>query len=255
VVSHSHTSVTTRLAGPAILGMIAITAYEIDASAWIAITARIACGAWLAINAFEGARHIHAISTPRHPTDQSPSRFARAGLWIATGVLFAGIADGVLALSSGSVRLFVAAMGLFAVGHLALIKGLWPLPQVGRARWVSTLLLLVAYAAAVLVVLWPSLGALRGPVIAYVAILTMMCWRACLVAQSPGEGVPRMAYAIGGVLFVFADTLLALHKFRAPLPHHRLLALAPYWVSLGAFVYAIASQPREAAVQPRVLRE
>jgi uncharacterized membrane protein YhhN len=247
VVLYSHTYVTTRLAGPAILGMIAIAAYEIDAPTWIAIAARIACGAWLAISAFERARHLHAISAPRHQTDPSSSRFARAGLWIATGVLFAGIADGVLALSSGSTRLFVAAMGLFAVGHIALIKGLWPLPQVGRARWMATLLLLVAYATAVLVVLWPSLGALRKPVIAYVAFLTMMCWRACLVAQSSGEGVPRMAYAIGGVLFVLADTLLALHKFRAPLPHHWLLALTPYWMSLGAFVYAIAPQPRSAA--------
>jgi uncharacterized membrane protein YhhN len=101
--------------------------------------------------------------------------------------------------------------------------------------------------------LWPSLGALRKPVIAYIAILTMMCWRACLAAQSPGEGVPRMAYAIGGVLFVLADTLLALHKFRAPLPHQKLLALAPYWVSLGAFVYAIAPQPRDAIQGTRPL--
>jgi uncharacterized membrane protein YhhN len=226
-------SPATRLAGPAILGAIAIAAYELDAPSWIAIAARVACGAWLAIAALGGARQ--ALDA------------------MATGVLFAGIADAVLALSSSSARLFIVAMGLFAAGHVALAKGLWRLGRVGAARATTTLVPLAVYACGVVAVLWPSLGALRGPVIGYVAILTLMCWRACLAAQGAtrAEASTRAAYAIGGVLFVLGDTILAVHKFRTPISHQKLFALAPYWLSLAAFVIAIARQPSESIRKAR----
>lgn len=203
----------------AVFGVVALATYELEPTSSLAIIARVVCGAALAFAAF--------------------ARAERRADAIAIGVLLASIADALLACSASSPKLFVPAMGIFAAGHGAFMKGLWSRAPADPLRAVATLLPLALYAVFVVGILWDSLGALRVPVVVYVAMLTMMCWRAVLAAQAPGA--PRVTLALAGLLFVLGDTALAINKFKTPLPHPKLLALAPYWSSLGAFALAVVS--------------
>jgi uncharacterized membrane protein YhhN len=217
--------VAASLAIAALAGVVALAAYELDLASSVAIVARDTCGAALAIAALSRAgRRIDAI---------------------AIGIVLATIADAVLASSTGSARMFVLAMAVFAAGHASFTKGLWRRAQRGTPRAIATMLPLALYATAVLYAIWSSLGPLRVPVVIYVTMLTIMCWRALLAAQRPRES--RAALAIAGLFFVLGDTALAIHKFRAPISHSKLLALAPYWMSLGAFVMTIPAPPSEAS--------
>jgi uncharacterized membrane protein YhhN len=96
----------------------------------------------------------------------------------------------------------------------------------------------VAYAAvagAILWLLWPGVpAALRAPVVAYVVCLAGMAAQAAVVWRvrqgAAGEGWARLA-AIGGVLFMASDALLATHRFLQPLPLSALAILATYWAA------------------------
>ena len=78
--------------------------------------------------------------------------------------------------------------------------------------------------------------ALRGPVLAYVVCLASMAAQAgalWLAARgTAGEALARNA-ALGGLLFMSSDTLLAFNKFNAPVPLSALWILATYWVAQG----------------------
>jgi uncharacterized membrane protein YhhN len=93
-------------------------------------------------------------------------------------------------------------------------------------------------AAAMLAVLWPGVpGPLRLPVLAYVSCLAAMSAQtasAWLVARSRAGagavGLARLA-ALGGLLFLCSDTLLAFNKFHTPLPAAALWILLTYWAA------------------------
>jgi uncharacterized membrane protein YhhN len=68
-------------------------------------------------------------------------------------------------------------------------------------------------------------------VIAYVLCLASMAAQAAAWWRSaPAEPTARWA-ALGGVLFMASDTLLAINKFATPLPLSALLILATYWLA------------------------
>ena len=66
------------------------------------------------------------------------------------------------------------------------------------------MLVLLSLAGAILAWLWPVLGRLRVPVTIY---LTMICLMALAAISMP-------LLAIGALLFVFSDAVIAVDKFR-----------------------------------------
>ena len=108
-----------------------------------------------------------------------------------------------------------------------------------------------ALAAAILWQLWPGIpGALRGPVLAYVLCLAGMAaqaaawWRASV--GRPDERLARNA-ALGGLLFMLSDSLLAFNKFAAPLPLSSLWILATYWAAQWCIANSLRGKPSDAA--------
>jgi uncharacterized membrane protein YhhN len=87
-------------------------------------------------------------------------------------------------------------------------------------------------AALILSQLWGGVPAgLRAPVVAYVVCLAGMAAQAAAWwLKSPAEPTARWA-AIGGMLFMASDSLLAINKFAAPLPLSALWILATYWLA------------------------
>jgi uncharacterized membrane protein YhhN len=104
-----------------------------------------------------------------------------------------------------------------------------------------------AIAGAVLSQLWPGVPApLRVPVIAYVLCLAAMAAQAAVVWRASahnGEARRAAVLALGGLLFLVSDALLASDRFAGPLPDAAAWVLGTYW----AAQWCIASwlKPRE----------
>ena len=137
---------------------------------------------------------------------------------------------------------FLPGLVSFLLAHLAYIAA-FCVP----VRLAARPLVFVGYgvvAALILSQLWSGVpGALRGPVLGYVVCLATMAAQAAVWWRSAiGAGDERLARcaAIGGLLFMVSDSLLAINKFALPLPFSSLWILATYW----AAQWAIASSLR-----------
>ncbi|HKW83483.1 MAG TPA: lysoplasmalogenase, partial [Burkholderiaceae bacterium] len=149
---------------------------------------------------------------------------------------------------------FLPGLVSFLLAHVAYIAA-FCVP----ARFAARPLVFAAYAgvaALILSQLWPGVpGALRAPVLAYVACLATMAAQAAVwwrtAAGSADEGVARAA-AVCAVLFMVSDSLLAINKFALPLPFAPLWILATYWAAQWCIASSLRpshplEQPREAA--------
>jgi alkenylglycerophosphocholine/alkenylglycerophosphoethanolamine hydrolase len=142
-------------------------------------------------------------------------RLVTAGLFICTA------ADVAIEWS------FLAGLGLFLAAHLVYVAGF----LVGRPplRALRALPVLAALGAAYRVVS-PGLGSLRGAVVAYMAAIGTMAWRAAARVGWTGAARPsEWSGLLGAVLFALSDTLLALDRFHAPVPAARYAVILLYW--------------------------
>ncbi len=114
---------------------------------------------------------------------------------------------------------FLAGVGLFLAAHVAYALAFAP-----RSR-PHPLAVLALAAAGVLVVrwLWPHLGVLRVPVIAYAVAITAMLVLAL--------GVPDRRVQLGAALFYVSDLAVARDRFVAPGFSNHLAGLPPYYAA------------------------
>jgi uncharacterized membrane protein YhhN len=148
--------------------------------------------------------------------------------WILAGIACSLLGDVLLMLPQD---LFVPGLVAFLCGHLCFIAALLDDSRFGaRPGW---LLASLAYAAINLYLLWSSIGAaLRVPVIVYVVVLAGMGGQALGRARTlAGHDSARRA-AVGALLFMLSDTLLAWNRFHAALPLASLWVLSTYYLAL-----------------------
>ena len=186
---------------------------------------------------------VMAHAWPRGRATPQARRWVLAGL----GMSLAG--DVALLWSD---RGFLAGLVCFLWAHLAYLRGFTR----GGVRFGARRLPLVGYAvlaALVLWWLWPGVpGALRLPVLAYVAALAAMAAQAAVWALrasgTPRQGAGRML-ALGGALFLASDALLATNRFAAPLPLASLWILTSYWLAQWCIASWLEPPPGASARQ------
>jgi uncharacterized membrane protein YhhN len=186
------------------------------------------------------------------PWQPYPGSFAIKGLSVATlavlvfrrsgasrdiailgaALIFSSLGDVLLDLDPQ--RLFVYGLGSFLIAHLiyvCLFVRNRPRPlAIGAAQAVPVILALI-YSAAVSVWLWSNLGSLTIPVAIYLCAITAMVVTAILARFSNPWVI------CGAILFVISDSLLAIDKFKTPVPFRDVLVWSTYY--LGQ--YGIAS--------------
>jgi uncharacterized membrane protein YhhN len=155
------------------------------------------------------------------------------GTWMFVG-LVAGAAGDVALLGRGT-RAFVIGLVAFLIGHVAYVIGIAQVVPV--TRWLPEAGLLavlpIAVAAAALRLLWPKLGGLRGPVIAYVATI---------VAMVIGAFAARASYpllALGAALFFASDLAVARDRFLARDFANKLYGLPAYYAGQLLIAWAV----------------
>jgi len=186
-----------------------------------------------ALSAVCGA--VYFVTTAWHPF---PGSAVIKGLSIAALAVMAfpySVALGIaLALSSvGDVlldwdpkELFIYGLGSFLLAHIAYAalfarsskRGSGAAP--GR-RW--AVIAVAAYAAIFAAWLIPSLGSLTVPVLVYIGAITAMMIT-CLMAQFTQRRIEA-----GALLFLISDSLLAMDKFKTPVPLRDYLVWGTYY--------------------------
>lgn len=162
-----------------------------------------------------------------------PSLSPRYRRQVLIGLLFALLGD-VLLMWPGD--LFVPGLAAFLFAHLAFLAA-WLVDSRFAARPLGLAACLLA-AIGLLYLLWPGIAApLRVPVAVYALVLASMAGQAVDRARLHLEAADALARparraALGAVLFMASDSLIAWDRFGHALP------LAPLWI-LGSYYPAI----------------
>lgn len=152
---------------------------------------------------------------------------------VAVGILFSLGGDIFLMLPRNA---FVGGLASFLVAHLFYIGA-----YVSRAGWQLNWLLLalfILYAAGLLYLLLPQAGAMRIPVTLYALVLMTMGWQAAALWAVTRDVATLLAMA-GALLFIASDSILALDKFRAPIPQRDLLIMSTYYGALLLIAWSV----------------
>jgi len=140
---------------------------------------------------------------------------------LAAGLALSLASDDLIEIS------FVAGLAAFLLAHVAYISAF--LADERRPRPLRALPI-AAYGLGMTAFLWPGLGGMRGPVVAYVVAICTMVWRAAArVGRSGAPSAGEWAGLTGAVLFALSDTLIALDRFHTPVPGARLAIILLYW--------------------------
>ena len=214
--------------------------------AWLApLLILLAAGA-IAGASFEGLRWLHYACKPAATlaiiVRAAQGQHGPYRRWILAGLWLSLLGDVFLMLAADA---FVPGLASFLLAHLAYIAALRRGVGIGALWWSAPLL--AAYAAANLAVLWPHLPApLRVPVIAYTVVLASMAAIALARAGRPPRGARHGTgvAALGALLFVASDSLLAWDRFAGPLPHAVVGVLATYYAAQWCLASSIPAVRR-----------
>ena len=145
-------------------------------------------------------------------------------------------AGGDIALSvraDGAQTYFVAGLGLFLAAHLCYVVAFALHRRYQPAR-LPVMMAFVVLAGAMVVLLWPHLGAMRLPVLLYIAAIMSMGLAATLNTQG---GTLLM---VGAALFFVSDATIAVNMFLLPEPHPAAsyLIMPTYYAAQYAIAWA-----------------
>jgi uncharacterized membrane protein YhhN len=144
---------------------------------------------------------------------------------IVAGLCFSLVGDVFLMLPRDR---FLPGLLSFLVAHFCYIVA-FATPHAFNGDLVVLALLLV-YGCAMYGFLFPRLGTLKLPVAAYMAVILAMGW--CAVSRfSVERSSASFDGAIGALLFIVSDSLLAIDRFRKPLRWAGLWILGTYFAA------------------------
>ena len=144
---------------------------------------------------------------------------------IIAGLLFSLAGDVLLMLP---VDRFIQGLISFFVAHLFYIAALTF--ESGQDIPLPILLPFVMYGILILRWLWPELGKMRLPVLAYMLIISMMGWAAA--GRWFGTRQPGSLFALlGAILFIISDSVLAVDRFKAHFRSAQAYILSTYFIA------------------------
>lgn len=217
---------------------------KVDAAVWLAAIGAIT-GLTMTSGGADGWAWLHWVCKPLATLlilwtawRTEPPVSAAYQRWIATGMLFSLAGDIFLMLP---VDAFVPGLVAFLIAHVFFIRALTT--DVRFAARPVALLACVAYGALNLWALWPSLpGGLHLPVLVYVGVLAGMTGQAVARAWWHAHDAlagPAQWAAVGALLFMLSDTLLAWNRFKLAIPMSALWILATYYAALWCLARSV----------------
>ncbi len=149
---------------------------------------------------------------------------------LAIALALSALGDFFLALERQE-RFFLPGLVSFLAAHVAYLLLFVPRAAIPHGWTLVAAACVLAAAGALIAWLAPSLGRLRGPVFAYFAIIMAMVAAALSMREAP------WLVGAGAVSFAISDSLIAVRKFKRPLPYIDIAI----WVTYCAAQFMIAS--------------
>ena len=138
---------------------------------------------------------------------------------ILAGLIFSWIGDGLLLFESWDSLFFIGGLASFLATHILYIIYFFnirpPKPSLLKKHPILILPVL-AYAGSLVWLLFPHLGAMKIPVMAYAAVISAMLI-CSLCAYGKVNKAASNLYLLGATAFVISDSLLAINKFYQPI--------------------------------------
>jgi uncharacterized membrane protein YhhN len=166
-------------------------------------------------------------------------------VWFALGLAFSLAGDVFLMLPKEQ---FIAGLVSFLLAHVAYIIGLRPrlpadLPTLSIALGLALIVALTAAQIYRRIAAGLRAGGkpgLRGPVLAYTVVISLMLFSAMLTLLNDSWlSIHAVLVCLGAALFFLSDTILAWNKFVSPLHYGRILNMASY--HLGQLLIALGA--------------
>ena len=163
-------------------------------------------------------------------------------IWFSIGTLFLLVGDVLLMLPQDR---FLTGLIAFLCAHLAYIVGFNPaLPPLNLSSLVLTVLLIVTAIQVYRLIIRRMRAAgqdkLFLPVTVYSIVLGLMILSALLTLARPEwHPAPAILVSAGAILFMLADTLLALNRFGGLENNKQVISLAAY--HLGTFLIVLGA--------------
>ena len=142
---------------------------------------------------------------------------------LASALAFGSFGDVLLEVKP---EMFPAGLAAFLVGHVFymwLFTRSRPKPFHWTRTQLALVIALVLFATAMSVYLIPSVGMFAPAVVAYMIALV------CMAITAVAMQLPEPWVVIGAVLFVMSDSILAVSKFKTPVPARELLVWWTYY--------------------------
>jgi uncharacterized membrane protein YhhN len=165
------------------------------------------------------------------------------GRLVTAGLLLSALGDVIL----GAGR-FLPGLIAFLAAHVAYVVAF--VVDERRLR-LARLLPFAAWSASAFGLLRPGLGAMTLPVAAYMAVITLMMWRAA--ARVGSARTPPVAARLGlagAIAFGASDTLIAFDRFLQPIAGAEVPILLLYWLGQWG-IAASAAWPRVSGAERR----
>lgn len=164
--------------------------------------------------------------------------------YVLVGIAFCLLGDILLMLPTD---LFVSGLVSFLLAH-GLFIAAFSSDVRFAVRWWPWLVCLV-FGAVMADLLWPGMApAMRAPVLLYICVLATMAgqaWGRALWLRTLGDSraISARYAAIGALLFMASDSVLALDRFSTPLPWSALYILATYYAALWLIARSVERGP------------
>jgi uncharacterized membrane protein YhhN len=158
-------------------------------------------------------------------------------VFVVTGLVFCLGGDVLLALPQQ--KAFMLGLVSFLVGHVFYVIGFFSVAGSSGWTWVS---LLLAATISSMVYLWlrSHLGKMKGPVIAYMVVITVMV---CAASSVLGVGDLNLAGRVmvfsGAVAFYFSDVFVARDRFMKNEFVNRLVGLPMYYAAQFLIAFSL----------------
>jgi len=149
---------------------------------------------------------------------------------LTAALALSALGDLFLALEDQQ-RFFLFGLGSFLAAHVAYLIAF--LQQTAPPSGVAVMAIATVLVAsgALIIVLFPRLGRMKGPVVSYFAVIMAMVAAAL--------SIPNASWILGAgaILFALSDSLIAVRKFWRPFPG----ISTAVWITYGAAQFMIAA--------------
>ncbi len=201
-------------------------------------------GAWARLESF--TKPLIVLSLLGYYLLNAPTR----SFIFILALAFCCLGDSLLLFQAGNEMFFILGLGSFLVAHIFYIVSyrqhcfIQPGTETMGTKKVRLAFPVVLAGTGLVVVLLPSLGVLKIPVMIYALILTLMVVSAIFRLGRTSATSFWMVLS-GALLFMVSDSLLASNKFLNPLAHASLWIMVTY---CGALFFIVEGIRRHALV-------